>query len=149
MVLAAAGSSDPAANATIADLAAALAARAGLARGRARVRVGGRALAGPGRRGAAPTPAAGGPVVVATYLLAPGYFADKIRDAPRRGGRVRRLRRARRRARGRRRGPRPVPATAAERRLQLAAGQRDGAELLRSFVGRTPATVVALWLLAG
>jgi sirohydrochlorin ferrochelatase len=37
---------------------------------------------------ASPTPAEavaalradGGPVVVATYLLAPGYFADKVRD---------------------------------------------------------------------
>jgi sirohydrochlorin ferrochelatase len=82
VVLAAAGSSDPAANATIADLA------AGWQRDR-----GWRAVV-PGYASAAgPSPAeavaalrdgpdaAGGPVVVASYLLAPGYFADKIRAA--------------------------------------------------------------------
>ena len=51
-----------------------------LARGRARVRVGGRPRPDEAVRallaGGAP-----GPVVVATYLLAPGYFADKIRAA--------------------------------------------------------------------
>jgi sirohydrochlorin ferrochelatase len=74
VVLAAAGSSDPAANATIADLA------AGWQRDR-----GWRSVAPAYASAAGPSPAeavarAGrGPVVVATYLLAPGYFADKIR----------------------------------------------------------------------
>jgi len=76
-VLAAAGSSDPAANATIADLA------AGWRRDR-----GWRAVAPAYASAAGPSPAEAvaavdpgrGPVVVATYLLAPGYFADKIRQ---------------------------------------------------------------------
>ena len=76
VVLAAAGSSDPAANATIADLA------AGWRRDR-----GWRAVVPAYASAAGPSPAeavadldpAQGPVVVATYLLAPGYFADKIR----------------------------------------------------------------------
>ena len=76
VVLAAAGSSDPAANATIADLA------AGWRRDR-----GWRAVVPAYASAAGPSPAeavagldpAEGPVVVATYLLAPGYFADKIR----------------------------------------------------------------------
>jgi sirohydrochlorin ferrochelatase len=79
VVLAAAGSSDPAANATIADLA------AGWRRDQ-----GWRAVVPAYASAAGPSPAeavaalraehAGpdGPVVVATYLLAPGYFADKI-----------------------------------------------------------------------
>ena len=78
VVLAAAGSSDPAANATIAELA------AGWQRDR-----GWRAVAPAYASAAGPSPAqavsdldpAQGPVVVATYLLAPGYFADKIRAA--------------------------------------------------------------------
>jgi sirohydrochlorin ferrochelatase len=82
VVLAAAGSSDPAANATIADLA------AGWQRDR-----GWRAVVPAYASAAGPSPAeavadlraacnaAQGPVVVATYLLAPGYFADKIRAA--------------------------------------------------------------------
>ena len=77
VVLAAAGSSDPAANATIADLA------AGWQRDR-----GWRAVVPAYASAAGPRPPrrsralrAGGAarVVVATYLLAPGYFADKIR----------------------------------------------------------------------
>jgi sirohydrochlorin ferrochelatase len=79
VVLAAAGSSDPAANATIADLA------AGWQRDR-----GWRAVAPAYASAVGPSPAEAvaavadacasrGPVVVATYLLAPGYFADKIR----------------------------------------------------------------------
>ena len=79
VVLAAAGSSDPAANATIAELA------AGWQRDR-----GWRAVAPAYASAAGPSPAEAvaavadacasrGPVVVATYLLAPGYFADKIR----------------------------------------------------------------------
>ncbi len=76
VVLAAAGSSDPAANATIADLA------AGWQRDR-----GWRAVVPAYASAAGPSPSeavagvdpARGPVVVATYLLAPGYFADKIR----------------------------------------------------------------------
>jgi sirohydrochlorin ferrochelatase len=79
VVLAAAGSSDPAANATIADLA------AGWQRDR-----GWRAVVPAYASAAGPSPAEAvaalgadnrGPVVVATYLLAPGYFADKIRAA--------------------------------------------------------------------
>ena len=78
VVLAAAGSSDPAANATIGELA------AGWQRDR-----GWRAVVPAYASAAGPSPAqavaglarAGGPVVVATYLLAPGYFADKIRAA--------------------------------------------------------------------
>ena len=79
VVLAAAGSSDPAANATIADLAA-----------RWRRDRGWRAVAAAYASASGPSPAeavaalrasSGGPVVVATYLLAPGYFADKIRAA--------------------------------------------------------------------
>jgi sirohydrochlorin ferrochelatase len=82
VVLAAAGSSDPAANATIAALAArwqadggwrrvvpAYASAASPSPGEAV-----RALAGSGPL------ARSGPVVVASYLLAPGYFADQIRD---------------------------------------------------------------------
>lgn len=78
VVLAAAGSSDPAANATIAALAARWQATGGW-----------RAVVPAYASAAAPGPAqavqalrarsGGGPVVVATYLLAPGYFADKIR----------------------------------------------------------------------
>jgi sirohydrochlorin ferrochelatase len=78
VVLAAAGTSDPAANATIA----ALAARWQSAGGWRRVLPAFASASGP-------TPASavralrqapgGGPVVVASYLLAPGYFADKIR----------------------------------------------------------------------
>jgi len=77
VVLAAAGSSDPAANATIADLAAAW-----------RRDRGWRDVVPAYASAAAPTPAeavrslhgAGAArVVVATYLLAPGYFAGKIR----------------------------------------------------------------------
>jgi sirohydrochlorin ferrochelatase len=79
VVLAGAGSADPAANATVAALAARWARERGW-----RAVVPGYASA------AAPTPAdavralraAGhGCVVVATYLLSPGYFADKIRAA--------------------------------------------------------------------
>ena len=78
VVLAAAGSSDPEANATIARMAARWQARAGWLAVR------------PAYASAAePSPAAavagllrdGAPrVVVATYLLAPGFFADRIRD---------------------------------------------------------------------
>jgi len=79
VVLAAAGSSDPAANATIAELAA----RWARERGWRAVLPGYASAAGPRpgesvralRDGGAPR------VVVATYLLAPGYFADKIRAA--------------------------------------------------------------------
>jgi sirohydrochlorin ferrochelatase len=78
VVLAAAGSSDPAANAAIAAIAA-----------RWRARDGWRHVLPAYASAAGPRPdeavralrAAGppGPVVVAPYLLAPGYFADKIR----------------------------------------------------------------------
>jgi sirohydrochlorin ferrochelatase len=79
VVLAAAGSSDPAANATIAELAARWARELGW-----------RAVLPAYASAAGPRPADcvralrdGGSerVVVASYLLAPGYFADKIRDA--------------------------------------------------------------------
>jgi len=80
VVLAAAGSSDPRANATVAALAA-----------RWQVRGGWRRVVPAYASAAGPSPgevvralrasAADGPVAVASYLLAPGYFADKIRDA--------------------------------------------------------------------
>jgi sirohydrochlorin ferrochelatase len=79
VVLAAAGSSDPAANATIACLAA-----------RWQRDRGWRAVVPAYASAAGPSPAEAvaalrdhsrGPVVVATYLLAPGYFADKISAA--------------------------------------------------------------------
>ena len=95
VVLAAAGSSDPAANATIAALAAswqrdrgwravvpAYASAAGPSPAAAVAAL--RADAGHADAGHADADAArhaDGPVVVATYLLAPGYFADKIADA--------------------------------------------------------------------
>jgi sirohydrochlorin ferrochelatase len=78
VVLAAAGSSDPAANATIA----ALAAQWQATRGWHAVVPAYASAAGPRPDEAVRALLAGGapgPVVVATYLLAPGYFADKIR----------------------------------------------------------------------
>jgi sirohydrochlorin ferrochelatase len=80
VVLAAAGSSDPAANAAIA----ALAARWQAMRGWHAVVPAHASAAGPRPDEAVRALLAGGapgPVVVATYLLAPGYFADKIRAA--------------------------------------------------------------------
>jgi sirohydrochlorin ferrochelatase len=84
VVLAAAGSSDPAANATIA----ALAARWQRERGWRAVLPAYASAAGPrpaeavaALRTARYNTAGMSPVVVATYLLAPGYFADKVRDA--------------------------------------------------------------------
>jgi len=80
VVLAAAGSSDPRANATVAALAARWQARGGWRR----VVPAFASAAGPSPGEAVRTlraSAAGGPVVVASYLLAPGHFADKIRDA--------------------------------------------------------------------
>jgi sirohydrochlorin ferrochelatase len=85
VVLAAAGSSDPAANATIADLAAAWQRD----RGWRAVVPAYASAAGPSpaeavtalRRGDSSSAGGAGPVVVASYLLAPGYFADKIRTA--------------------------------------------------------------------
>jgi sirohydrochlorin ferrochelatase len=74
VVLAAAGSSDPAANVTIA----ALADRWARERGWRAVVPAFASASGP-RPGEA-VASLHGPVVVATYLLAPGYFADKIRD---------------------------------------------------------------------
>jgi sirohydrochlorin ferrochelatase len=80
VVLAAAGSSDPRANAMVAALAARWHARGGWRR----VVPAFASAAGPSPgeavralRASAPD----GPVVVASYLLAPGYFADKIRAA--------------------------------------------------------------------
>jgi sirohydrochlorin ferrochelatase len=79
VVLAAAGSSDPTANTRVADLAA-----------RWQRDRGWRAVVPAYASAAGPSPAEAvtalrdhsrGPVVVATYLLAPGYFADKIRAA--------------------------------------------------------------------
>jgi sirohydrochlorin ferrochelatase len=77
VVLAAAGSSDPTANATIA----ALAAQWAIARGWRAVIPAYASAAGPRPDEAVAALLAaepGTPVVVATYLLAPGYFADKI-----------------------------------------------------------------------
>jgi sirohydrochlorin ferrochelatase len=85
VVLAAAGSSDPAANATIA----ALAARWQAAGGWRRVVPAYASAVGPRPDEAVRTLLAaepGTPVIVATYLLAPGYFADKIRAAALRAG---------------------------------------------------------------
>jgi sirohydrochlorin ferrochelatase len=78
VVLAAAGSSDPAANATIAELAA----RWARERGWRAVVPGYASAAGPRPAESVLALRDGGAarVVVATYLLAPGYFADKIRD---------------------------------------------------------------------
>jgi sirohydrochlorin ferrochelatase len=79
VVLAAAGSSDPAANATIAELAA----RWARERGWRAVLPGYASAAGPRPADCVRALREGGAerVVVATYLLAPGYFADKVRDA--------------------------------------------------------------------
>ena len=80
VVLAAAGSSDPHANATVAALAARWQARGGWRR----VVPAYASAAGPSPGEAVRAlraSAAGDPVVVASYLLAPGYFADKVRGA--------------------------------------------------------------------
>jgi sirohydrochlorin ferrochelatase len=77
VVLAAAGSSDPGANATIAVLAARWQAAAGWRR----VVPGYASAASPSPGDAVRALSGSGPVAVATYLLAPGYFADRIRDA--------------------------------------------------------------------
>ena len=84
VVLAAAGSSDPTANATIA----AIAARWHRERGWRAVLPAYASAAGPrpaeavaALRSARDNTAEMSLVVVATYLLAPGYFADKVRDA--------------------------------------------------------------------
>jgi sirohydrochlorin ferrochelatase len=88
VVLAAAGSSDPAANATVAALAAQWQAE----RGWRRVVPAYASAAGPRTDEAvralrdAGASAGAGRVAVATYLLAPGYFADKVRDGARRAG---------------------------------------------------------------
>jgi len=83
VVLAAAGSSDPAANATIT----ALAAQWEVTGGWRRVLPAFASASGPAAPGHTPAEAVralrqmpgGGPVVVASYVLAPGHFADKIR----------------------------------------------------------------------
>ena len=79
VVLAAAGSSDPRANATVAALAAGWQARGGWRRVVPAYASAGGPSPGEAVR-ALRASAADGPVVVASYLLAPGYFADKIRD---------------------------------------------------------------------
>lgn len=78
VVLAAAGSSDPAANAAVA----ALAAQWQRWRGWAAVAPAYASAAGPrpGEAVRALRQAGAERVIVATYLLAPGYFADKVRD---------------------------------------------------------------------
>ena len=83
VVLAAAGSSDPVANATIT----ALAAQWEVTGGWRRVLPAFASASGPAAPGLTPAEAVrvlrqmpgGGPVVVASYVLAPGHFADKIR----------------------------------------------------------------------
>ena len=79
VVLAAAGSSDPAANATIAELAA----RWARERGWRAVVPAYASAAGPRPGEAVRALREGGAarVAVATYLLAPGHFADKVREA--------------------------------------------------------------------
>jgi len=79
VVLAAAGSSDPAANATVARLAAQWQARAGWYA----VRAAYASAVGPDPATAVTQLREAGArrVVVASYLLAPGLFADRIRDA--------------------------------------------------------------------
>jgi len=76
VVLAAAGSSDPAANAVNAALAPRLRALGGWRR----VVTAYASAASPAPAEAVAALRGDGPVIVATYLLAPGYFADKIRD---------------------------------------------------------------------
>jgi len=80
VALAAAGSSDPRANATVAALAARWQARGGWRRVVPAYASAGGPSPGEAVR-ALRASAADGPVAVASYLLAPGYFADKIRDA--------------------------------------------------------------------
>jgi sirohydrochlorin ferrochelatase len=77
VVLAAAGSSDPSANATNAALAAKLRETGGWRRV---VPAYASAVSPSPAQAVAALRADGGAVVVATYLLAPGYFADKVRD---------------------------------------------------------------------
>jgi sirohydrochlorin ferrochelatase len=77
LVLAAAGSSDPGANASVA----ALAARWQADGGWRRVVPAYASAASPSPGEAVRALAGLAPVAVATYLLAPGYFADQIRDA--------------------------------------------------------------------
>ena len=79
VVLAAAGSSDPDANASIARLAVRWQARAGWFA----VRPAYASAAGPSPRAAVTSLLRDGArrVAVATYLLAPGFFADRIRDS--------------------------------------------------------------------
>ena len=79
VALAAAGSSDPRANATVAALAARWQARGGWRRVVPAYASAGGPSPGEAVR-ALRASAADGPVAVASYLLAPGYFADKIRD---------------------------------------------------------------------
>jgi sirohydrochlorin ferrochelatase len=76
VVLAAAGSSDPGANASVA----ALAARWQAEDGWRRVVPAYASAASPSPGEAVRALAGSGPLAVATYLLAPGYFADQIRD---------------------------------------------------------------------
>jgi sirohydrochlorin ferrochelatase len=76
VVLAAAGSSDPSANASVA----ALAARWQADGGWRRVVPAYASAASPSPGEAVRALAGPGPLAVATYLLAPGYFADQVRD---------------------------------------------------------------------
>lgn len=88
VVLAAAGSSDPEANATIADLAAQWQAAAGwfavrpaYASAVSPAAAGGQGSTAPAQAVTELLRAGARRVVVASYLLAPGLFADRIRDA--------------------------------------------------------------------
>ena len=79
--------------------------------------------------------------MVATYLLAPGYFADKIRAASAEAGAS---------AVSGVLGAAPEVADVVLARYRAAALAVDGADEGSAIVcGRTPATVIALWLLAG
>jgi sirohydrochlorin ferrochelatase len=81
VVLAAAGSSDRGANAAIATLATRLRADGGWRRVVPAYASAASPTPGEAVRALSGSLADSGPVAVATYLLAPGYFADRIRDA--------------------------------------------------------------------
>ena len=80
--------------------------------------------------------------MVATYLLAPGYFADKIRAGAVEAGAS---------AVSGVLGAAPEVADVVLARYRAAAPGRKAGPMRGNAIvcGRTPATVIALWLLAG